>query len=424
MKKRIPEILLFILAAVLIGIIISRPGNEAEADIEEPKTEKPEEERDSLYGIVVDSLNVEHYKVENHQNISEILKQFGVSMKKIDKLAKKSKDIFDVRNIRAGNSYVALTAQDSLNTIQYFIYEKNATDYVVYDLRDSVQIYSGTKDVKTKLKEAEGVINNSLWLSLQKSDVDPFLAIKLSEIYAWVIDFYAIKEGDQYKVLYEELYVDEEPIGLGRVKAAWFDHRDQSYYAFYFVQDSTGDYFDLNANSLRKTFLKAPLRYSRISSHYSDSRMHPVHRVRRPHHGVDYAAPTGTPVEAIGDGKIIKANYSGGAGNFVKIRHNSTYTTGYMHLSKYGKGVKVGKQVEQGDVIGYVGSTGVSTGPHLDFRFWRNGDPIDPLEVESPPAEPVDSSNLNRYNEHINHWKKKLDSIHIKEEASTADEPV
>ncbi|MGM0612030.1 MAG: peptidoglycan DD-metalloendopeptidase family protein [Bacteroidota bacterium] len=416
MKKRLPEIILFTLAVVLLGIIVSRPVGVVDEEIEEPVQEKNIVEKDSMYGIVVDSLDVEHYIVENHQNVSEILSNFNVSMKTIDRLAKKSKEVFDVRKIRAGNSYVAMTEKDSLNTIQYFVYEKNATDYVVYDLRDSVEIYSGTKEVKTELKETGGEINRSLWLSMKNSGADPFLAVKLSEVYAWVVDFYAIEKGDQYKVIYEELHVDGEPVGLGRIQAAWFDHGGQPYYAFYFVQDTVGDYFDLEANSLRRTFLKAPLRYSRISSRYSNSRMHPVLRVRRPHHGVDYAAPKGTPVEAIGDGKVIKANYSGGAGNYVKIRHNSTYTTGYMHLSRYGEGIKVGKRVKQGDVIGYVGSTGLSTGPHLDFRFWRNGDPIDPLKVESPPAEPVDSSNLKRYNKHINQWKEKLDDITIESE--------
>ena len=413
MKKRLPEIILFTLAIVLLGIIVSRPVGVVDEEVAEPVQEKNIVEQDSMYGIVVDSLDVEHYIVENHQNVSEILSNFNVSMKTIDRLAKKSKDVFDVRKIRAGNSYVAMTKKDSLNTIQYFVYEKNATDYVVYDLRDSVEIYSGTKEVKTELKQTAGIINNSLWMSIKNSGADPFLAIKLSEVYAWVVDFYAIEKGDQYKVIYEELRVDGEPVGLGRIQAAWFDHREQPYYAFYFVQDTVGDYFDLEANSLRRTFLKAPLRYSRISSRYSNSRLHPVLRIRRPHHGVDYAAPRGTPVEAIGEGRIIKANYSGGAGNYVKIRHNSTYTTGYMHLSRYGEGIKVGKQVKQGDIIGYVGSTGLSTGPHLDFRFWRNGDPIDPLKVESPPAEPVDSSNLKRYNKHINQWKEKLDDITI-----------
>lgn len=413
-KKRLPEILLIILAIILLLFITMRPKSDIEAGINLHKHENTDSiQQNLLYGIVVDSLLSERYQVKNRQNLSEILSQYGVNMRTIDLLAKKSIEVFDVRKIKSGNYYSVLRRKDSSRQIQYFVYEKNATDYVVYDLRDSVRIYTGRKQVKRKVKQASGVIDKSLWVNMKEGGFNPFLAIKLSEIYAWVIDFYAIEKGDQYKVIYEQLYVDNEPVGLGRIKASWFKHAGEPFYAFYFVQDSVGDYFDVEANSLRRTFLKAPLRFSRISSGFSHSRLHPILRIRRPHHGVDYAAPTGTPVHAIGDGKIIKARYSGGAGNYVKIRHNGTYTTGYMHLSKYGEGIKVGKYVKQGDIIGYVGSTGLSTGPHLDFRFYRNGSPVNPIKVESPPAEPVDSNNLERYYEFIEDWKNKLDSITV-----------
>ncbi|MCF8332483.1 MAG: peptidoglycan DD-metalloendopeptidase family protein [Bacteroidales bacterium] len=419
-KKRLPEILLLVIALLLLLFIGLRPVGENVYDIDSDLDEKMDSvQQNLLYGIVVDSLIAERHQVENRQNLSEILSQLGVDMKTIDLLAKKSVDIFDVRKIRSGNYYSVLSGKDSSRSLQYFVYEKNATDYVVYDLRDSVRIYTGKKQVERKLKQASGVIDNSLWMSMKEGGFNPFLAIRLSEIYAWVIDFYAIEKGDQYKVIYEQLYVDDEPAGLGRIKASWFKHMGEPFYAFYFVQDSTGDYFDVEANSLRRTFLKAPLRFSRISSGFSHSRLHPILRIRRPHHGVDYAAPTGTPVHAIGDGKIIKASYSGGAGNYVKIKHNGTYTTGYMHLSKYGNGIKTGKYVKQGDIIGYVGSTGLSTGPHLDFRFYRNGSPVNPLKVESPPAEPVDSNNLERYYEFIKDWRKKLDNIAIPEQMET-----
>lgn len=414
MKKRLPEIVLLTLTAALLVYLVVNPNVQINPENAETKIKAPVIEHDSLYGIVIDSLDVEHYVVEDRQSLSEILNKFGVSMQTIDLLARKSLAVFDVRKIRSGNNYAVISARDSLKTLQYFVYEVDETDYVVYDFRDSVNISKGKKKVERKLRQASGVINNSLWVSMKNGGVNPFLAIRLSEIYAWAIDFYAIEKGDQYKVFYEELYVDDEPIGIGRVEAAWFQHADRPFYAFYFVQDTIGDYFDEEANSLRRTFLKAPLRFSRISSRFSHSRLHPVLRIRRPHHGVDYAAPRGTPVHAIGDGKIIKANYSGGAGNYVKIRHNGTYTTGYMHLWKYGEGIKVGKYVKQGDIIGYVGSTGLSTGPHLDFRFFRNGKAMDPLKVESPPAEPVDSANLKRYHEFIDGWKEKLDKIEIK----------
>ncbi len=412
MKKRIPELLL-LLGGIAIVILISLSHT---AEVDEQTTdvqEQPLPVRDSLYGIVIDSLDVEHHIVEDRQNLSQILNRYGVSMQTIDMIARKSEKVFDVRKIRAGNNYAILATPDSSQKVLYFIYEKNATEYVVFDLRDSVHIHTGEKEVKRELKEASGKISSSLWMSMKSGGVDPFLAIKLSEVYAWAIDFYAIEKGDEYKVIYEQLFVDGEPVGLGRVQAALFQHAGEPFYAFYFVQDTVGDYFDQQANSLRRTFLKAPLQFSRISSRFSHSRLHPVLRIRRPHYGVDYAAPRGTPVVAIGDGKVIKANYSGGAGHYVKIRHNSTYTTGYMHLWKYGEGIKPGVYVKQGDVIGYVGSTGLSTGPHLDFRFFRNGSPMDPLKVESPPAEPVDSANLERYQQHVETWKNKLDRIEI-----------
>lgn len=412
MKKRIPELLL-LLGGVVVIILISLSHTPEDNEPTDNVQEQTLPASDSLYGIVVDSLEVKHHIVEDRQNLSQILLRYGVSMQKIDMIARKSIEVFDVRKIRAGNNYAILATPDSSNKVLYFVYEKNATEYVVFDLRDSVRLYTGEKEIERELKTASGKISSSLWMSMKSGGVDPFLAIKLSEVYAWAIDFYAIEKGDEYKVIYEQLYVEGEPVGLGRVQAALFRHADEPFYAFYFVQDTVGDYFDLEANSLRRTFLKAPLQFSRISSRFSHSRLHPVLRIRRPHYGVDYAAPQGTPVVAIGDGKVIKANYSGGAGHYVKIRHNSTYTTGYMHLWKYGEGIKPGVYVKQGDVIGYVGSTGLSTGPHLDFRFFRNGSPVDPLKVESPAAEPVDSANLQRYREHVETWKKKLDQIQI-----------
>jgi murein DD-endopeptidase MepM/ murein hydrolase activator NlpD len=251
------------------------------------------------------------------------------------------------------------------------------------------------------------------------NDTDPNLANELSEIYAWTIDFFGIQNGDNFKVIYENKFVDGERIGIGKVLAANFNHYGDDHFAFYFVQDSTGDYFDEKANSLRRTLLKAPLRYRRISSGFSYSRMHPILKYRRPHLGVDYAADRGTPVVSIGDGVVVFAKWdNGGGGRAVKIKHNGTYTTLYMHLSKYGKGIKAGAQVKQGQVIGYVGASGLATGPHLDFRIYRNGKPIDPLKVESPPALPVDSVNLERFEVEKSKWLKDLEHIRIQDSDS------
>jgi murein DD-endopeptidase MepM/ murein hydrolase activator NlpD len=224
------------------------------------------------------------------------------------------------------------------------------------------------------------------------SGTDPNLANELSEIYAWTIDFFGIQKGDLYRVIYEDLMVDGESIGIGDVLAANFNHYGSDNYAFYFEQHDEWDYFDERGQSLRRTFLKAPLRFRRISSRFSYSRLHPVLKIRRPHTGVDYAASAGTPVHTIGDGYILEKGYDRkGGGNYIKVKHNGTYTTVYMHLQGFARGITTGKQVKQGEVIGYVGSTGLATGPHLDFRVYRNGKAIDPLKMESPPAKPVDS---------------------------------
>lgn len=344
------------------------------------------------YGIPVDSLVMYEGVVLPRETLSNILSRYNVSLTTIDLIVRRSRDVFDLRRIRAGNSYSVLCLNDSLQTVKYFIYEESPTSYVVFNLGDSVHVYTGAKEIERRIREASGVITSSLWNAMVGQNINPQLALELSDIYAWTIDFFGIQKGDNFRVIYEDLYVEGQSIGIGRVLASHFQNAGSDFYAFYFVQDNEGDYYDEQANSLRRAFLKAPLKFSRISSHFSHSRLHPVHRVYRPHHGVDYAAPAGTPVMAIGDGKVTVARYRGAAGNMVEIVHNSVHKTQYLHLSKYGKGIREGVRVKQGQVIGYVGSTGTSTGPHLDFRFYQNGKAINPLTVKSPPAEPVKES--------------------------------
>ncbi len=217
----------------------------------------------------------------------------------------------------------------------------------------------------------------------------PMLAVKLSEIYAWTVDFFGLQKGDSFRVIYEELCINDKSQGIGRIFGAQFTWAGKTTLAIPFIQNGTESYYDSEGNSLRKAFLKAPLQFSRISSRYSSSRLHPILRIRRPHYGVDYAAPIGTPVQAIGDGRVTSATIESGSGRIVRIVHNSVYSTAYMHLSRFGPGITAGAFVKQGDIIGYVGSSGLSTGPHLDFRFYKNGSPVDPLKIEAPPVEPV-----------------------------------
>lgn len=365
----------------------------------------------TAYGIVIDSMLAITDNVKKNQFLSDILLAYHVDYQKIDELVKCASSVFDVRKIKAGNQYTVLCTNDSLKAVNYFVYESSPTEYIVFDLRDSVHVHKGEKEVVRKPSTASGIIESSLWNSMVANETDPNLANELSEIYAWTIDFFGIQKGDAYKVIYEALYVEDKYIGIGKIQAALFNHAGHDYYAYFFMNDSIADYFDDEANSLRRTFLKAPLRFKRISSGFSYSRLHPVHKKRMPHTGVDYAASAGTPVVSVGDGIVIFAGYKGANGNMVKVKHNGTYTTAYLHLSKFGKGIKQGVRVKQGDVIGYVGSTGTSTGPHLDFRFYRNGQPVDPLKVQSPPAEPVDSLYLEDYRQLVNRYKIQLDTI-------------
>jgi len=375
----------------------------------------------TAYGIVIDSMQVFKDKVKKNQFLSDILLAYHVDYQKIDELVKCAKGVFDVRKIRAGNRYSLICSDDSLIKVNYFVYESSPTEYIVFDLRDSVHVHKGEKEIERKVKSASGVIQSSLWNAMTENETDPNLANELSEIYAWTIDFFGIQKGDAFKVIYDALYVEDEYIGIGKVYASQLNHANHAFYAYYFISDSTGDYYDDEANSMRRTFLKAPLRFKRISSRFSYSRMHPVLKRRMPHTGVDYAASTGTPVHAVGEGVVTFARYKGANGNMVKIKHNGTYTTAYLHLSKFGKGIKNGVHVKQGDVIGYVGSTGRSTGPHLDFRFYRNGKPVDPLKVKSPPAKPVDSLYLDEYRHLVEKYKWQLDSIQVQLETTLSE---
>ncbi len=365
-------------------------------------------ERDSvpasnIYGIHEELYQVVEGKVRHNQILADLLLPHGVSMQEIYRISLLPDSLIDERKIRPGNSFSFYTP-DSLErfsrpTTSLFVYEKDPLSFVVISIgSDSISALNGEKPVETRLQYASGTIETSLWESMLASEADPMLAIELSEIFAWSIDFFGIQQGDQYKVVYEESYVDSISIGINRIIGAWIFHNQTDFWGIPFVQDGTRSFFDEKGNSLRKAFLKAPLRFSRISSGFSHSRMHPVLKIRRPHHGVDYAAPTGTPVHTVGDGVVNRKGYQkSGGGNYVTIKHNSVYSTTYMHLSRYGKGIKQGVYVKQGDVIGYVGSTGLATGPHLDFRFYKNGSAVNPLKVEAPPVEPIHEENLTDY---------------------------
>jgi murein DD-endopeptidase MepM/ murein hydrolase activator NlpD len=365
-----------------------------------------------LFNIPIDSFNVVPGKVRSGQNLSDILVSKGISMSKIDEISKKSILTFDVRKMKVNNPYYFFMNKKNTSKVDYFIYEINPVDYVVFQLSDSLKIYKEKKPIETLIKSASGVITSSLWNALEAQALDYNLALSLNDIYQWSIDFYGLQKGDKFRVVFEENFVYGKSIGIGRIFAAQFFHNKENFYAFRFTQDNEDSYFDDKGQSLKKAFLKAPLKFNRISSTFSASRFHPVLKIYRPHFGVDYAAPTGTPVMSIGDGTVIaKAYQAAGGGNYLKIKHNSVYTTSYMHLSGYASGISSGTRVRQGQVIGYVGATGLASGPHLDFRVFFNGSPMDPLKVKSEPGVPVDKKYMANYTTHRDSMMTKLSMI-------------
>jgi murein DD-endopeptidase MepM/ murein hydrolase activator NlpD len=351
-----------------------------------------------IYGIHADSFDIVSGKIKRNSYLSEIFLKNGISMPEIDKALFNSRDVFDVRKIRPGKNYTLFCTRDSIHKAKYMIYEhENAITYI-FSFNDSLNITEIRKKIDTEIRYAKGTISSSLWNAILDGGMPPALASELNNTFQWTVDFFGLEKGDSFKVVYEEKFIEGTPVGIGKILTAQFTNSGQTYTAIPFIQDGHESYFDSDGKSLRKAFLKAPLKFSRISSRYTSSRLHPVLKIRRPHFGVDYAAPTGTPVYAVGDGKVLAATYDGGNGRMVKIKHNASYSTAYLHLSRFGAGISAGKMVKQGDVIGYVGSTGLSTGPHLDFRFYMNGSPIDPLKVIAPPSEPVLESNMEKFN--------------------------
>ncbi|MBK7131428.1 MAG: peptidoglycan DD-metalloendopeptidase family protein [Bacteroidales bacterium] len=350
-----------------------------------------------LYGIPSDSFNLVTGHIKPNGFLSGILLKYGISMSEIDQLVKNSGSVFDVRNIKSGNNYILFCGRDSLAKARYMVYEHDPTTSYIFSFNDSLNITPFRKKISGKIKYASGTIETSLWDAMMAGGLHASLASELSEIFAWTVDFFGLQKGDSFKVIYEELYIDDKSLGAGRIYGAQFNWSGNVITAIPFIQDSTETFFDIEGNSLRKAFLKAPLQFSRISSRFSANRMHPILRIRRAHFGVDYAAPLGTPVHSIGDGRVISATTENGSGKMVRIQHNSVYATAYLHLSRFGTGITGGAFVKQGQIIGYVGSSGLSTGPHLDFRFYKNGSPVDPLKVEAPPVEPVSEMNLARF---------------------------
>lgn len=385
----------------------SETGNE-QADETALQVENP-------MGFNADSLRVVEGTVKNGQFFSTLLGSLGMSAQEAYNLTQACDSVFDVRTLRIGQPYRAYYGDE----LQYLVYDRDRSSSIVFSCRPPYETWVYQKPVTIESRYADVTIESSLWVDMRAADVSPLLIVSLSDIYAWTVDFFALQKGDRFRVLYEEKVCDGEVIAVDTVRYAVFSHGGQDLPMVMFNQHDGGNvWWNEKGESMRKAFLKAPLSYSRISSGYSNARRHPVTRKVQPHTGVDYAAPTGTPVMSIGDGVVTSVKYEGAGGNTVRIRHNSVYSTAYLHLSKYAKGLKAGQRVRQGEVIGYVGSTGRSTGPHLDFRVWKNGSPINPLKMDSPPAEPIKEDSRPAFEEAHKKYRAQIDTIQAHDIAS------
>ncbi len=412
-KKRLIIVLSLVLIALFIVFFYIFKNKKEDSKISEQEIVEVIPEK---YGISLIGWNLIEDTVRTGDYLGTILNKYGVSSQQIDKIVKMSSDTFRTTLINVGNPYTIFydTIINEVPQAKIFVYETSKLRYTryIFSQDDTVIIERFTKPVDTLTLSATGIIETSLWQTMIDNGKPWDLALALSQTFAWTVDFYSLQKQDWFKVIYSEYYINDTRVGLGEIKAGVFYHGGKELWAIPFTIDSVTCFYDTLGNSMRKTFLPAPLEFTHISSRYSNARMHPIHHVVREHLAVDFSAPTGTPVYAASDGTVVTRAFQTGAGNYVAIRHNSIYTTVYMHFSKFGQ-FKVGDRVNQGDIIGYVGSTGWSTGPHLHYEIHENGRKIDPLKFIPPPAEPVDSANMERFNKEKRKWIDDINKISL-----------
>ena len=379
----------------------------------ETKIEVVNEKIIKEFGFTLNNFNVKKDTIESGDSFGLILEKNNLFYPKIYNIVQETKKVFDIRKINVGRPYTILSSKDSLNQPLIFIYQPNAIDYLVVSLGDSLWAEKKQKEIKLKEFEAMGSIKSSLAETMQELNLSPLLTNELSEIYAWNIDFFRLEKGDNFKIQYTSRYVDDSIyIGLNRIHNAFFEHRGKPFYAIEFETDSIRgmfEYFDDKGKNLRRAFLLSPVQFSRISSRYNLRRKIAYYGRVRPHYGTDFAAPVGTPIRSTADGRVVKSGYTKGNGYYVTVSHNATYSTQYLHMKK--RGLKVGTYVKQGDKIGEVGMTGFTSGPHVCYRFWKNGRQVDPLKQKLPEAKPISDSLKRKYLTYMAPIKDKLDSM-------------
>jgi murein DD-endopeptidase MepM/ murein hydrolase activator NlpD len=382
--------------------------------VEEPREPK------TLYGMVLEDDHVViEDKIKRNQFLGEILHAYNVPANLIHQVSQVSRSVFDPRKITPNSKYTIIANQDSITKAKAFVYEPNPIEYIILRFEDSLSVDVGRREVVTVEKSVSGVIHSSLAASMHALGMPAELTNRFVDVFGWQVDFERLQRGDKFKLVYEERLVEGKSIGIGSINAIYFEHFGQPYYAFPFDQGEGVDYFDEDGKSLRKALLKYPIQYTRISSRYTKARFHPVQKRWKPHLGTDFAAPTGTPIRSVGDGIVVEAKYTSNNGNYVKIRHNATYTTQYLHMSKIASGIRAGVKVKQEQVIGYVGSTGLATGPHLCYRFWKNGVQVDALRVELPPSQPIKDEYRAQFESERDSWIARLEAIPFNEEGDT-----
>lgn len=399
-----------ILSFFLISIFLISCSKAEKKEVQK----KVEEKIITEFGYTLNNYNVKKSKVKNGDSFGSILERNNLYYPQIYNIVQKVKKVYDIRKINIGKPYTILSSKDSLNTPQVFIYQPNKIDFVVVSLTDSLWAEKKSKAVKIKEFEAEGIITSSLSETMEKQKLSPLLSNELSEIYAWTIDFFRLEKGDNFKIIYTGKYVDDSIyVGLNRIHSAYFEHRKTPFYAIEFETDPKRgifEYFDEKGKNLRRAFLRSPVQFSRISSRYNLKRKIAYYGYRvRAHKGTDFSAPVGTAIRATASGTVTKSSYTRSNGNYVKIKHNGTYSTQYLHMDK--RGVKVGQFVKQGDYIGTVGMTGNTSGPHVCYRFWKNGRQVDPLRQKLPEAKPISQNLKDKYLTYMKPVKKQLDSI-------------
>lgn len=364
-----------------------------------------------LYGMNIDEYVVIEDKVRKNQFLADILTSYNVPVKFVNQVSSIPRNLFDVRKITTNKKYTVICKPDSLKTAKAFIYEPNPVDYIVFTFEDSLWVDVCQREVKIEERSIAGIIQSSLSQTINEMGISHELTNKFVDIFAWQVDFQRLQKGDVFKLVYEEIQVEGRSIGIRNINGIYFEHFASGYYAIPFDQGNGKDYFDDHGKSLRKALLKYPIEFTRISSRYSGRRFHPVQKIFKPHLGTDFSAPAGTPIRSVGEGIVEEAQYKSNNGNYVKIRHNGTYTTQYLHMSRIEPGIRAGARVTQGQRIGYVGSTGLATGPHVCYRFWRNGKQVDALRVELPPSQPIRKEYAEAYEQVKGRIKMQLDAI-------------